>query len=106
LDLHLSALRVQRLFIAGLSPDFGVLYDVVDALGWGYWVVVVSDAVVTVDQRLGDGARTLAALQQAGVVVVPSTALAGIGQGRAVTRAKAAEPPHGRVARAELARQG
>lgn len=75
LDLHLSARGVQRLFIAGMSPDLGVLRDVVDALGWGYWVVVVSDAVVVVDPRPGDGDRTLAALQQAGVGVVSSSAL-------------------------------
>jgi len=75
LDLHLTAVGVQRLFIAGLSPDFGVLNDVVDALSWGYRVVVVYDAVVTVDQRQGDTARALAAMQQAGVEVVHSAAL-------------------------------
>jgi nicotinamidase-related amidase len=108
LDLHLSEVGVNRLFIAGLSPDLGVLRAVVDALGWGYWVVVVSDAIVTVDPRLGDGARTLAALQQAGVVVVHSTALAAIDHGPPVTRAKAAETPNSRVARAErpLVQQG
>lgn len=108
LDLHLSALGVQRLFIAGLSPDFGVLNAVVDALGWGYWVVLVSDAVVTVDQRLGDGARALAALQQAGVVAVRSAAFVGIDNKRRATRAKALETTISGVARAErpLARQG
>jgi nicotinamidase/pyrazinamidase len=91
LDLHLSALRVQRLFIAGLSPDFGVLYDVVDALGWGYWVVVVSDAVVTVDQRLGRGAQHRARRHRPGPCCHSR-------QGRRAA--------HSRAARAELARQG
>lgn len=91
LDLCLSALGVRRLFIAGLAPDLGVLNAVVDALGWGYWVVLVSDAVFCVDQRLGDGARALAALQQAGVGTVRSASLAGIDNGPHATRVKPAE---------------
>jgi nicotinamidase/pyrazinamidase len=91
LDLQLAALGIRRLFIAGLSPDFGVLYNVVDALGWGYHVVLVSDAVVTVDQRRGDGARALAALQQAGVVEAGSAAITGIERGHRASHPHAAE---------------
>jgi nicotinamidase/pyrazinamidase len=77
-DLHrqLRALRVHRLFVAGLATDYCVLASVLDARALGYAVVLLGDAIAAVELKPGDGARALARMAAAGAVVVDSASLA------------------------------
>lgn len=76
-DLHrqLRALRVNRLFVAGLATDYCVLASVLGARARGYSVVLLRDAVTAVDINPGDGTLALARMAAAGAVAVDSTAL-------------------------------
>jgi nicotinamidase/pyrazinamidase len=76
-DLHrwLRALRVHRLFVAGLATDYCVLASVLDARALGYAVVLLRDAIAAVDVEPGDGARALARMAAAGAVLVDSASL-------------------------------
>jgi len=61
---------VQRLFVGGLATDYCVKASALDALGLGFDVVVLEDAVRAVEVAAGDGARALAALRAQGAQVV------------------------------------
>jgi nicotinamidase/pyrazinamidase len=59
--------EVDRLFVSGLATDYCVRASVLDALGEGFEVVVLQDAIGAVDVQPGDGDRALAEMQRAGV---------------------------------------
>lgn len=52
----------RRLFIGGLATDYCVQATARDALKAGFEVIVLGDAIRSVDAKPGDGARALAAL--------------------------------------------
>jgi nicotinamidase/pyrazinamidase len=76
-DLHrqLRALRVHRLFVAGLATDYCVLASVLDARALGYAVVLLRDAIAAFELEPGDGARALTRITAAGAVVAHSASL-------------------------------
>jgi nicotinamidase/pyrazinamidase len=57
LDTLLFATDIRRLFIGGLATDYCVLNTVRDALGLGYKVLLLTDAIRAVDVQPGDGLR-------------------------------------------------
>ncbi|MBN1947816.1 MAG: isochorismatase family protein [Bradymonadales bacterium] len=71
-DLHrrLGELGVKRLFVGGLATDYCVLNGVQDALRLGYTTFLLVDAVRAVDVNPGDGVRALAAMEEAGAVLI------------------------------------
>lgn len=66
---QLRKLGCHRLLIGGLATDYCVQATARDALKAGFEVVVLGDAVQSVDANPGDGARALAALIAEGVRV-------------------------------------
>jgi nicotinamidase/pyrazinamidase len=74
-DLHrwLRALRVHRLFVAGLATDYCVLASVLDARALGYAVMLLRNAIAAVEPD--GGARALARMAAAGAVIVDSASL-------------------------------
>lgn len=59
LDTLLHATNIRRLFIGGLATDYCVLNTVRDALGLGYQVLLLTDAIRAVDVQPGDGQRAM-----------------------------------------------
>jgi nicotinamidase/pyrazinamidase len=57
LDTLLYATKIRRLFIGGLATDYCVLNTVRDALGLGYQVLLLGDAIRAVDVQPGNGTR-------------------------------------------------
>jgi nicotinamidase/pyrazinamidase len=53
----LERMGVRRLFIGGIATDYCVLHTVRDALGLGYEVFLLEDAIRAVDAKPGDGER-------------------------------------------------
>jgi nicotinamidase/pyrazinamidase len=72
----LRAAGVARLFVAGLATDWCVLRTVVDALGAGFGVVVLRDAVAAVDVQPGDGERALEQMRSLGATLGDAQAVA------------------------------
>lgn len=74
-DLHrwLRALRVHRLFVAGLATDYCVLASVLDARALGYAVMLLRNAIAAVEPD--GGARALARMAAAGAVIADSASL-------------------------------
>ncbi len=63
---RLAAAGVRRLWVGGLATDYCVAATVRDALGHGFEVVVLTDAVRGVEVAPGDSARALAAMRAGG----------------------------------------
>jgi nicotinamidase/pyrazinamidase len=61
---------IRRIFIAGLATDYCVLNSVKDALGEGYEVYVVTDAIRAVDVNPGDGKKALDEMIRAGAKMI------------------------------------
>jgi nicotinamidase/pyrazinamidase len=57
LDTQLYSANIRQLFIGGLATDYCVLNTVRDALGLGYKVLLLTDAIRAVDVQPGDGLR-------------------------------------------------
>lgn len=68
---------VRRLFVTGLATDYCVRASVLDALGAGFDVTVLSDGIGAVDVEPGDGDRALEEMRGAGARVMASTELPG-----------------------------
>ena len=66
---------VDRLFVTGLATDYCVKNSVLDALGLGFAVTVVQDAVRGVDVHLGDSEQALAQMETAGARLESSGAV-------------------------------
>jgi nicotinamidase/pyrazinamidase len=66
---------VDRLFVTGLATDYCVKNSVLDALGLGFDVTVVEDAVRGVDVQPGDSERALEQMEHAGAHVATSSEL-------------------------------
>ena len=67
---------IRRLYVAGLATDYCVRASVLDALGEGFEVVVLTDAIRAVDARPGDGDRALAEMRAAGATTATSEEIA------------------------------
>ena len=61
---------VRRVFVGGLATDYCVLHTVHDALGEGFEVVLLEDAIRAVDIQPGDGERAVKEMLDAGAVPV------------------------------------
>ena len=67
---RLAALGIRRVLVLGLATDYCVLATVRDALANGLVVVVPRDGVRAVDVEPGDGERALAAMSDAGAMLI------------------------------------
>jgi nicotinamidase/pyrazinamidase len=72
---------VDRLFVTGLATDYCVKNSVLDALGLGFAVTVVQDAVRGVDVHPGDSEQALAQMETAGARLESSGAVSSSRQG-------------------------
>jgi len=63
---RLRAANISRLFIGGLATDYCVLNTARDALQFGYWVLLLSDAIRAVEVQPGDGLRAEAEMTRLG----------------------------------------
>jgi nicotinamidase/pyrazinamidase len=61
---------VREVWVGGLATDYCVKNTVLDALGEGFRVVAVSDAMRPVEVRPGDGERAVAEMRAAGAAIV------------------------------------
>ena len=68
----LKATEIKRVFVAGLATDYCVLNTVKDALGYGFEVVLLLDAVRAVNVKPEDGAAALEEMKRLGVVCMKS----------------------------------
>ncbi len=66
----LRALGVRRLFVGGVATDYCVRATVLDGLGLGFEVFVLTDAIRGVDVNPGDSERALGEMLRAGAVLV------------------------------------
>jgi len=73
----LQARGVTHLYVGGLATDYCVRHSVLDALGQGFAVTVLTDAIRAVDVSPGDGQRALAEMAQAGAALATSADLPG-----------------------------
>lgn len=62
----LAARGVRRIYVSGLATDYCVRATVLDALGAGFEVVVLEDAIGAVDLQPGDGTRAIDEMRGAG----------------------------------------
>ncbi len=60
---------VHRVVVVGLATDYCVQATAIDAVGAGYSCHVLADGVRAVNLRPGDGARAVASMVLAGVVI-------------------------------------
>lgn len=72
LDGWLKSVGVTSLWVGGLATDYCVLYTVMDALGLGYQVTVVTDAVRGVDFPAGSVDRALCVMTASGARLLES----------------------------------
>jgi nicotinamidase/pyrazinamidase len=62
--------QIDHLYVGGLATDYCVKHSVLDALGFGFDVTVLGDAIAGVDVRPGDSARAIADMRKAGAEIV------------------------------------
>jgi nicotinamidase/pyrazinamidase len=62
--------QIDHLYVGGLATDYCVKHSVLDALGFGFEVTVLGDAIAGVDVRPGDSARAIADMRKAGAEIV------------------------------------
>ncbi len=66
LEAAMKELEIDEVYIGGLATDYCVKESVLDARGAGFEVVVLEDCVRAVDTKLGDGAKAMAEMREAG----------------------------------------
>ncbi len=69
---YLRAKQVDELVVMGLISDYCVRSTVLDALAFGLRVTVVEDGCRPVELQIGDGARAMRDMRQAGARVIHS----------------------------------
>jgi nicotinamidase/pyrazinamidase len=69
---ELDARGVTHLLVGGLATDYCVRASVLDALGRGYDVTVIEDAVRAVNLTPDAGTRAIEEMRAAGAAVLPS----------------------------------
>ena len=74
-DDQLRADGVGRLFVAGLATDYCVKATALEARRIGFDVIVLTDAIAAVNARPGDEEAALAAMHDAGCLLIPTTEL-------------------------------
>jgi nicotinamidase/pyrazinamidase len=72
---YLKAEQVDEVAVLGLATDYCVKATVLDALGLGLKVTLVSDGCRAVDIQAGDGERAIAEMSKAGAKVCTSQEL-------------------------------
>ncbi len=74
-DLHewLQLRGVERLFVGGLATDYCVLNTAADALGHGYDVMLLEDAIRAIDAE--DGERAIESLRAKGATITDSVSV-------------------------------
>jgi len=70
LGSQLRDARVEELVVGGLATDYCVKNTVLDALGRGFKVKAVEDAMRAVELQPGDGERAIAEMRAAGAEIV------------------------------------
>ena len=75
LEESLRAAGVARLLVGGLATDYCVRHTVLDALGKGWSVTLLTDGISAVNLDPGDGARALEEMRAAGAVLRKSVDL-------------------------------
>lgn len=66
LDSRLTSGNTKRIFIGGLATDYCVKNSVLDALGLGYKVFLLCDAIRAVDVEPGDGQKAVEEMKKNG----------------------------------------
>lgn len=66
----LKALNLRHLVLCGLATDYCVRASVVDAMGFGFDVSLVQDAIAAVNREAGDGDAAVRQLRSAGANIV------------------------------------
>ena len=72
---RLHEANVQEVLVGGLATDYCVKNTVISALGEGFQVKAVSDAMKPVDVNPGDGEKAISEMREAGAEIVPSKSL-------------------------------
>jgi len=57
---------IERVFVGGLATDYCVKNTVLDAIGYGFHTVLLTDAIRSVDVEPGDGEKALREMVEAG----------------------------------------
>jgi nicotinamidase/pyrazinamidase len=70
---YLRERHVRDVYLAGLATDYCVKFSALDARHMGFRTYLVQDACRAVELRLGDTARALECVRDAGVEVLDST---------------------------------
>ena len=64
---------IHRLFIAGLATDYCVKHTALDALSFGFEVIVIRDGIRGVDVPAGSAASAIQTMRKAGIQIVDSS---------------------------------
>jgi nicotinamidase/pyrazinamidase len=80
LNQRLRELDVSRLYVGGLATDYCILNTVRDAVGLGYQVFLLMDAMRAVNLRPGDEQKAFAEMEELGAVPI-TTGVLGSGSG-------------------------
>jgi nicotinamidase/pyrazinamidase len=72
LNAYLKINAVDTLFVCGLTTDYCVEQTALDAARKGFPTVVLTDAIKAVNQKPGDGERSLEKMRKAGCRLVTS----------------------------------
>jgi len=67
---QLDNIDIRRLFIGGLATDYCVLNTVLDALGFGYQVLLLTDAIRAVNVRPRDGENAIDEMIEKGAIPI------------------------------------
>lgn len=77
---YLKAKGISQVYIVGLATDYCVKFTALDAVGLGFATYLIEDAVKGVDLKPGDVASAIEEMKKAGVVIVRSKEIFGVGK--------------------------